>query len=684
MALAVADPARPAPNAVKRTAKPGYRPEIQGLRALAAMLVVVYHVWFGRVSGGVDVFFLLSGFLVTGQLLRSSERGGLKLRRVWARMATRLFPAALFVLAVLLAVAPFLLQPNQWGQTIYEIVASALYLENWALVSASADYFAAHNEASVVQHFWSLAIQGQFYLVWPLVVVAVAVVARRFGWPVRKALLGAVAAIFVVSLAFSVLLTESDQQLAYFHSLTRAWEFALGGLLVFGVADLALPKAVRVLLGWIGVLGLVSCGMLLQVGTMFPGYVALWPTLCAAAVIVAATSGSRVGVDRFLSTKPLEYLGNLSYALYLWHWPVLVLYLVARDRVEVGLVGGAGIIALSLVLAALTYHFVEEPARRSTWVNVRARNGLVFSLVITLVVLAGAGVWQWRLDNTVTSYQLAVGDPNYPGALARTPGFTYTGRPDVEVQPPLAALPQDWARGNSTCAVSKHFEELQPCTTPAPGVSKGTIVLVGDSHAQQLYAALKPIAAKRGYEIVAMMRGACPFSTKSEVPGYDEPEACVAHNRAVIAEIVDRKPAAVVTLASRDVRKGNTESTPAGFVEAWKELDALGVPVIAVRDNPRFATGPAQCAAKYGADDPRCFLPRAEVYAEKPPYASIPDIPDNVTLVDLSDYLCTADRCGPPIGNVQVFMDFNHVSATYMTTLAPIVEDRMAPALGWS
>lgn len=681
--MAVADPARPASPPADRAKKPGYRPEIQGLRALAATLVVVYHVWFARVSGGVDVFFLLSGFLVTGQLLRSTERGGMKLRRVWSRMAVRLFPAALVVLAAILLVGPFLLQPNQWGQTIREVVASALYLENWQLVSASADYFASHNEASVVQHFWSLAIQGQFYLAWPLLVLAVGVAASRFGWPVRKVLLATIAAILVASLAFSVYLTEADQQVAYFHSLTRAWEFALGGLLVFGLADVELPKLARVLLGWAGVLGLVSCGMFLQVGTMFPGYAALWPVLCAAAVIVAATSGSRLGVDRLLATRPLEYVGNLSYALYLWHWPVLVLYLVARDRVEVGLVGGAGIIALSFVLAALTYHLVEEPARRGRWVNLRSRNGLAFSALIMVPVLVGAGVWQWRLDNTVTSYQLAVNDPNYPGALARTPGFTYTGAADVPLAPPLAALPQDWAHVGSPCVPSRYSAETKLCMTAAPGEPKGTLVLVGDSHAQQLYAAIKPIAAAQGYEIIASMRGACPFSTRSEVPNHDKADACTAHNRTLITEILDRKPAAVITLSTRDARAGNTESTPEGFVEAWRELAAADIPVFAVRDNPRFTTGPAQCAAKHGPDDPRCYIERDRVLAPDAPYTKIRDIPDNVTMIDLTDYICLPDRCGPAIGNVQVFMDFNHVTATYMRTLSPIIEDRMAPVMGW-
>lgn len=679
MPLATPRTARPA----DRTAKPGYRPEIQGLRALAVVLVVVYHVWFGRVSGGVDVFFVLSGFLVTGLLLRAAERGPIALPRVWARMAVRLVPAALAVLAAVVLVGPFALHPNQWGAVIAEVVASALFVENWRLVAVSADYFAAHTDASAVQHFWSLAVQGQFYLLWPLLAVGAVLAARRLRLPVRPVLLGVVAVVFVVSLAYSMALTETDQQAAYFHSATRAWEFALGALLVFGPADLVLRRSARVALGWVGVLGLMACGMVLPVGAVFPGYAALWPTLCAAAVIVAGTSGARGGVDRFLAARPVAYLGDLSYGLYLWHWPILIFYLVRSDQVAVGPVEGAVIIAVSLGLAALTHHLVEEPARRGAWVARRPRNGLALCALVLVPVLAGAGVWQWRLDHTVTAYQLAVDDPDYPGALAKTPGFSYTGRSGLAPVPPLGALSRDWAPDNPDgCAISARSDELQLCTTPPPGRGTGTIVLVGDSHAHQLYAAVAPVAAARGKTLVTMLKPSCPFSTRSETPDNEDPAACEEFNRAALADIRDLRPDAVVTMATRDVRAGRTETTPDGFVEMWRLLDAAGIPVVAVRDNPRFDFSPAHCRAEHGADSPECWVERSALLAEPAPYERM-STPDNTVFVDLSDYLCDGERCGPAIGNVQVYMDPNHVTATYMRTLAPIVDDLIAPALGW-
>ncbi len=229
------------------TARPRrFRPELQGLRALAVLLVVVYHVWLDRVSGGVDVFFVISGFLITGQLYRASMRGRIEFRRMWGRMLTRLLPAALTVLAVVMAVAVVVLPEHRWMQTAREVVASALFFENWQLVANSADYFAQHSSASVFQHFWSLAIQGQFYLVWPLLVALVVLVARRAGRTLRRSLVVALAVVFALSLAYSIWLTASNQPLAYFHSATRVWEFALGGLTALVIDEVRVPRAVRI------------------------------------------------------------------------------------------------------------------------------------------------------------------------------------------------------------------------------------------------------------------------------------------------------------------------------------------------------------------------------------------------------------------------------------------------------
>ncbi|WP_425440435.1 acyltransferase family protein [Prauserella shujinwangii] len=660
-----------------------YRPELQGLRALAALLVVAYHVWFDRVSGGVDVFFLISGFLVTGQLVRASSRGGIRFGPLWGRMIKRLFPAALTVLVAVVAASVLLLPEDRWLQTIREVVASALYVENWRLAADSVDYFAEHNTASVVQHYWSLSIQGQFYVVWPLLVALVAVAARAAGRSPRAVLGGTLTVVFAASLTYSVRLTAADQPLAYFHSLTRVWEFALGGLLALAIQTIVLPRGLRIVLGWAGVAGLVACGMVLQVGSSFPGFAALWPTGAALLVLVAGATHSRVGADLVLGSRPLEYLGNLSYALYLWHWPVLLFYLVVRDRTEVGLVGGAGIVALSLALAALTYHLVEEPLRRSRIGTVRSRGAYVFGALALVPVLVAAGAWQMLATERAAASAQAAGGGAHPGALARTPAYAGEAPAEADPVPSLVALPEDWVNFSSGgCRYSPRHEELQLCTAgyTGPGPSR-RIVLVGDSHMQQFAGAFLPVAQRRGWQLTTMLKGACPFSTVAEVPPHSP--ACASWTDAAAAEILALRPDAVVTLASRNVRPGRTEVTPPGFVERWRQLAAAGIRVFAVRDNAKHDFSPPRCYAAKGPGAPECATPRAELFAPTAPYETLPGVPPTVTFLDFTDQFCTETACPPVVGNVFVHMDPGHISGTFMRTLAPLVEQRVVAATGW-
>ncbi|GAB3570661.1 acyltransferase family protein [Amycolatopsis endophytica] len=651
-----------------------FRPEIEGLRALACVLVVVYHVWLGRISGGVDVFFFLTGFLITGQLFRAGLRGRIEFRTFWARMITRLFPATLTVLLVVVVAGALVLPQARWFGTVREVFAAALYLENWQLAANATDYFAQHSDASLVQHFWSLSIQGQFYLVWPLLVAAVAVAARK---RLRLALAGTLAVLAAGSLAYSVWLTAENQPLAYFTALTRIWEFALGGLLALTIDTLTLPRVLRVVFGWVGVAGLVACGLVLQVGTVFPGYVALWPVVSAALVLLGGTTGSPVAADRLLTTRPLAYVGKLSFSLYLWHWPVLVLYLVYRGRTEVGLLGGAVVIAVAVALSIATYHLIENPVRRSR-IAVRTRwSAYRFAVLAMIPVLVAAGTWQ--VAGLARSTATVAGGRDHPGALARTPGFVYQGAADVAPVPSPVALPDDWAWIDN-CAESPRGAELQVCTTTPDGPPEKTLVIVGDSHPTQFIAALEPVAHRRDWQLVIMSRGSCPFSTESEIDPDDQ--ACRDWNAAAADEILDLRPDAVFTAATRDVRVGLTERTPPGYVEQWRKIDSAGIPVLAVRDNPRYDYAPSECAELRGADAPECNPSRADFYPDEPPYDFLDDVPPNVSFLDFSDYYCDEAVCPPVIGNVLVYLDDNHVGATYLSTMDTIVEQAIDAALG--
>ncbi|MBB5909101.1 hypothetical protein BKA25_003417 [Actinoalloteichus hymeniacidonis] len=495
-------------------------------------------------------------------------------------------------------------------------------------------------------------------------------------------LLGTLFVVFTVSLVFSIISTADNQPFAYFNSLTRVWEFALGGLLALGIDHINLPKFGRVLLGWFGITALVACGLVLQVGSVFPGYMALWPTVAALLVIVAGASGTRWGVDWILSARPLEYLGNLSYALYLWHWPVLVFYLIYRQRTEVGLLGGAFIIGVSVILSMLTYHLIENPLRRSAVGTRTPWAGYRFGLVLLIPVIAAAGTWQFLAQRQSTAYEVAVGDPNYPGAAARVPGFQYWGDADVEVAPSFITIGDDWAQVvQEHCAPTARNEELEICRNAVGDDFDRHIVVVGDSHAEQWLTALYDIADRENWQISSMLRGACPYSVESETDPNND--GCRQWNADATSEIIEMNPDAVFTIGSRDVRVGPTEATPPGFVEQWRRLDEAGIPLLAMRDNPRYDFKPSECAAENGVDAPQCSTPRAELLTEIPPYELIPDVPANVSFLDFSDYICTEDECPPAIGNVLVYLDHNHIGATYMRTMAPFLETEIYELTGW-
>ncbi|WP_020660671.1 acyltransferase family protein [Amycolatopsis benzoatilytica] len=677
----VAAPERPGKPPAGPAARARFRPELQGVRALASVLVVVYHVWFDRISGGLDIFFLISGFLITGQVYRALLRGRIELRATWGRMIKRLFPAAMTVLLTIVVVSQFLLPQDRWFQTIREVVAAALFYENWQLASDSVDYFAQHNSASLVQHFWSLSIQGQFYLLWPLLFAGLGLLVRRLGWSLRRTVNLVLGLLFVSSLAYSVYLTSADQPLAYFHGLTRVWEFALGGLLAMFIDAVALPRLLRIVLGWAGVAGIVLCGALLDVDRSFPGWIALWPTVAAGLVLMAGQTESALGADRWLSSKSMNYVGNLSFSLYLWHWPVLVFYLVARDRPAVGLLGGTFVVGVSFLLAIVTYHLIENPVRLSAIGAVKPSGAYRFGVLALAPVLVASGVWQ-GVSSTRANFEIAVGDPDHPGAVAHAQGYVYRGGPAPSIVPPTVKLADDWARSSKDqCSTSPRNKELQICTEDPEGPPTKSVVLVGDSHIQQYLATFRPAIVSDGWQIKTMLKGACPYSAGSDLMPGDP--GCVAWNKAVTDELLETRPDAVVVLSTINAKPGPHEKTPAGFLDVWSTLDKAGIPVVGVRDNPRYTFNMASCVAEKSPTDPACSVPRPAAIAATPAYEKIDDVPDNVTFLDFTDYYCDEKNCRAVVGNVLVYMDDNHPSATFNTTLAPIAVPELKRSLKW-
>ncbi|MDM7989813.1 acyltransferase family protein [Arthrobacter sp. zg-Y877] len=660
---------RPSPAGKAR--KPGYRPELQGLRALAVLMVASYHVWFGRVSGGVDVFLLISAFLLSMSFLRKVESGqGLHLRHYWAHVFKRLLPAAAVVILGTLAATALFVPRSRWTEILSQAWSSLLYVQNWALAADSVDYYADHSMASPFQHFWSLSVQGQVFILWPLLFALSALIARTAQKRFRSVVLYVFGAVFAASLAFSVSETYTNQAHAYFDTRTRLWEFAFGTLLALALPYLKPGGAFRVAAGWCGLAAILSGGFILDVQGQFPGYVALWPLVAAALVIVAGQTGSRYGADRFLSWGPLVRMGDMSYALYLWHWPVLVIYLAWRDRQEVGPVGGALIIGLSLLLAYLTTQFVEKPLRSG-------KRAVAVIAVCAAVVAVPLGVLQYSLK-AADERLLAEAEVNYPGARVLLPG--YDGEPTgVPVRPASNADPESWGHLPLDCSKIPDGPSDPVLTgicfsTPNTTSAERTILIIGSSHAQQWVEAVEPMAETRNYRVIALLKGGCSFSDVTDVDTAE----CNRFNEAAIEYALDLKPDAVVAVATAAMPETAADPLVVGLPEAAERLGKAGIEVVGIRDNPRFTFDMQVCAEQKGAD--ACTIPAADKLS---PVFPPTDYAGDMAFLDFSDLICPEGTCRPVIGNTYVYLDNNHLTAGFTGSLATEFERRFHQVLGW-
>lgn len=662
-----------------------FRPEIEGLRAVAALLIAVYHVFLARVSGGVDVFFVVAGFLVVGSLLgRATTTGRVDVGAYLARLARRLLPNALLVLVTIGLATLMWLPPSRRPGTFLEIAAAAVYAENWALAARSVDYLARDQAASPVQHFWAMSVQGQFYLL-TLGIVLLAWSSRRSAQILRRRMVALLTGLALGSFAFSVWLTDVSQPLAYFHTGTRAWEFAVGALLALSLPLLPrVPHLIRLVGGWLGLGLILSCGLVLPVSSTFPGWVALWPVAGAVLVVVCSGSGIRWSADALLGSRPLAYLGGVSYAFYLWHWPALTFYLVLTERVEASLIGGLAVLGGSLALAVLSTRLVESPIRRrgvrrnltpGASAESSSRRTLTVALACTALVAAPAALWASHTRIAPSPpLTLQPADPHYPGALA----LSGAPVPDLAPVPPIQeVLVERTVLGAQGCQIGVEVSEVRICEFGDPQ-SETTILLAGGSHSTHWYPALEPLLDKHSWHLETALKSSCLLTADAAELRLDS--SCDEWNANLLARIAAEPPDLIITTATRGVAAD--EHVPAGYLAQWREIEALGVPILAIRDNPRGDINRAECLETHGVRSTQCDLPRPSLLAPTDPTAQLADPPANVTFLDLSDYFCTIDVCPAVIGNVVVYIDRHHMTAAFASTLAPVLEQHLAPLAG--
>ena len=659
------------------------------------VVVVLYHLWPQWFPGGfigVDVFFVVSGFLITGNMIREVERSGrLSLRDFWSNRVRRILPAGLTAIAATALAAIWLLPLSRLSQVSTHALTSAFYVQNWMLAYESVDYLAQTNPETPFEHYWSLAVEEQFYLLWPLVVVLVlAVVGRSL---VRKGLAIAFAVLVGASFVWSVLKVGQGDPSAYFATTTRLWELGVGALLALVPSTLTLSSRVRVGCGFGSVAVILAAVMLIQPSDPFPGLLALAPVAGAFLMVVAGPIPQQARpLHAVLNWRPVQWLGDTSYSLYLWHFPPIVIYVaIVGSTPDLG--AGLALALGSVALAGLSYYFVEQPTRRSVWLKAGTYRALtcgMIALVATAAISCLPLVPVMRHLQEVADAQEAPLPIERQGAnafdltrLSETddPSFIAPDRPVLPDPIGDLALPVMPGHVYYKCHVSR--DEASPACSYGPDYATRVVAIVGDSNSAQYLPALLEIADEDDWRLVLLTRSECPFNP-AMIPSSANNSACPEQNALLLDYLInDLRPDTVFTAASPSYRFDDTAGEPAGapgFAEYWNRLLDAGIEVVAVRPIPRPMADPVECVVKNLKSPLRCAEPREQDLL--PDVAALYDrafeLSPRTVEVDLGNKVCSRNLCYQVLGNTLVYRDKAHFSVEFVETLT----DALDAALG--
>ncbi|MDX2813221.1 acyltransferase family protein [Streptomyces sp. PA03-5A] len=681
-------PVRPAAGAPLRL-------DIQGLRALAVSLVVLSHAGVRPLAGGyigVDVFFVISGFLITSLLLRELARNDrVSVRRFYARRALRLLPASTLVGVVTLGGAWLYLSKVRFAEYVGDALGSTFYVVNLRLANAGTNYLNADSPPSPFQHFWSLAVEEQFYLVWPLLLWASWKLARR-----RTGLLAApLAVLCAISFALNVWVTGTSVSWAYFGSHTRFWELGAGALLALSAGRLErLPARVAGPMSWAGLVSLVVAAVWFDDATPFPGPYALAPVLGTVLVLAGGCSPARYGAGALLSLRPLTWVGGLSYGWYLWHWPMLVILPMAWERpatVRFGLVCAV----ISLLLAWGTLRLVENPVRFHHVFRGRPARALGLGAGLTACATAAALV--------ATAFPPLISS----GAAAPELRGTLTGVTDPQtrltelLEAPERSLPVNLTPGitkvkGTLSAVYRDGCHIGYQSTATPSCVYGdrsapkTVVLFGDSHAAQWFPALDRLARERHWRLVSLTKASCKVAAVTTVYQGEPYTSCDRWRTKALARIRSLKPALVIASSSDTADLARPSADPRrqwtdGFERTYRELARSGAQVLAIEDTPWPKGDAVDCAGTHPQELERCASEIGQAVRDPDKKREITEAAaaTGVSVVDPVPWLCgTGGDCPVVVADTFVYRDDSHLTESYAEAIAPVLDHEMTVLYG--
>lgn len=655
-----------------------FRPDIEGLRGLAIILVVLFHAGVSMVRGAfvaVDVFFVLSGFFLTSALAREvADNRWSDLTGFYAKRMLRLLPMLILVLLATLASVMTLYAPIDRADVAASIGPAAFFGSNFSFATAGVNYFSASENPLL--HTWSLGVEQQFHLVWPLLLVLFAWIAVRRSRNVsttvdekQRAVRGMVFGVAItalLSLVVSIAFSKTAPMWSYFGPHTRLWEFALGGaaaMLVGAKGFFGDNRRAAAIAQGIGLVAIIAAALLFDRTMPYPGFAALLPAIGATSLVIVGTGGIDTPVGRLLSIAPLQSLGRVSYAWYLWHWPVMVLG--GMLVLDIGVVGQLVAGAIALVLAWITQRVVEQPMRYGALARKPA--GTVFigaTVASALVALIGYGA-QRHAERQVASSVHGV------FAAARNDRMSHSC----------------WARSVDALPSA-------PCVF-GDASSPTTFALLGDSHAEHWLAGLDRAGREHGWRIVANVMGGCPVADFSRLTSgattrrYLE---CSRYRDNMLERIMAQRPAAVILsswdhyVPSLDRERSDFhvdgKTWTNGLRQTYQRLTSAGIPVVVIRGTPRTWFDVPTCLSRKAARLPfatDCTYEYDERFirtAQRAQDVAARGLP--VRFIDMNDQICATKRCPTVRNDIVMFTDDNHLTASFTRSLGPVLGQRLS------
>ncbi len=647
-----------------------YRNDIQGLRAIGALTIMVFHIWMNKVSGGVDIFIVVSGYLLTAVYIKNIKKYDYKGIGVFLiNIFKRIYIAAVLVIAVTVVAVIFIFPGSEHNTLLKEAIASMLQLENIQLIRKSTDYLGNQDSPSPFQQFWALSVQVQFYLImalllWPVFLLSV----RREN---LKPIVIVYTVLMVASFIYANYAVQVDSSKAYFNTFARLWEFLAGGLVYLFLPMLNFNKKNSDAMGLLGLLLIFVAAVFLPKNAPYPAYPALLPVLAAVLIIIAGHQGNSKSVH-ILSIKPLVIIGGFAFTLYLGHWPILVLYKKYYFIEQVGFIAGMVIILASITLAYATYIWWEKlfdniTKRRISYNMVTASGFVIAGLVVSVMALQ---ISDNKLVTEIDKVLLKYKNKEYSELLfTNSEASAKIKIPYSELKVSRSILPQVYH--NSQCHQDTVKSDATSCTRVDGDQDSVKLLVVGSSHIVQWLPALERIAQEKNFRLDVMTKNGCPLGITEDLSA-----SCQQWNKNVIDKTALLNPDFIITNSTRTF-PDQPEIVSPGLIATLESFKEQGIPVLGVRDNPRYHFEATDCAMKYYAGKAyhdKCSMPRDNAYPVTDPALQYKHL---ISSMDMSKAYCSVEKCYTAYDDNLIYRDKDHISVPYVRTLQKKLETKL-------